>query len=107
MIKSKCYELQTGDGYWLGQAVLTEDGLFASVTDYGNLSYSWRAFGKRDFREFICDLNNGYFATKLATGMGYIAASKKIDVACARFADKILPALQAVLREDLKNNPTW
>jgi len=35
-IKSKCYTLYSESGNWLGQVVLTSDGLFASVTDWGN-----------------------------------------------------------------------
>jgi len=82
--------------------VLTSDGMLASVTDYGNLSFSWRRTGMNDFREFICKLNADYFATKMATGMAYIAHGKKIDQACSRYAEKILPALQKVLKEEIE-----
>lgn len=44
--KSKSYTLRGEHGEWLGQIVLTSNGMFSSVTDYGNLSYAWRAFGK-------------------------------------------------------------
>lgn len=40
IIYSKSYEVRGDHGEWLGQIVLTSDGMFASVTDYGNLSYS-------------------------------------------------------------------
>lgn len=56
-VTAKSYTLYSEDGQWLGQVVLTSDGLFASVTDYGNLSYAWRSYGDKDFREFICSLN--------------------------------------------------
>lgn len=99
---AKSYTLYSEDNQWLGQIVLTSDGLFASVTDYGNLSYAWRAYGNRDFRDFICSLNVDYFGTKLYTGMTYILYGKKCEQACNRFAQKILPALQKVLKEELE-----
>ena len=101
--KQKSYTLRTEGGQWLGQVVLTEDGMFASVTDYGNFSFAWRSFGD-DFRAFLISLNTGYFATKMTTGMAYIANSQKIERACERFAEKILPPLQAILKEELSNN---
>jgi hypothetical protein len=100
-IKSKSYTLYGERGEWLGQIVLTSDGLFASVTDYGNLSYSWRSFGK-DFREFICGLHTQYFGSKLYTGMSYILYGKKCEAACDRFAEKILPPLQKILRDEIE-----
>jgi len=100
-VTAKSYTLYSENGQWLGQVVLTSDGLFASVTDYGNLSYAWRSYGDKDFREFICSLNVDYFGTKLYTGMAYIVYSKKVEQACNRFAQKILPALQKALREEL------
>lgn len=101
-ITAKSYTLYTDDGYWLAQIVLTSDGMFAGVTDYGNLSFSWRRTGTNDFREFLCRLNTDYFATKMATGMAYIATGKKIDQACKRFAEQILPALQKALKEEIE-----
>jgi hypothetical protein len=100
-VTAKSYTLYTENGQWLGQVVLTSDGMFASVTDYGNLSYSWRSFGN-DFREFILSLNVGYFGSKLYTGMVYILYSKKCEKSCGRFAEKILPALQKALREEIE-----
>ncbi len=99
-IKTKSYTLRGENGEWLGQVVLTSDGFFASVTDYGNLSYAWRSFGN-DFREFICSLNVGYFGTKMYTGMAYILYGKKCEQACNKFAEKILPPLQKMLREEI------
>ena len=99
-ITSESYTLYGEGGRWLGQVVLTSDGMFASVTDYGNLSYAWRSFGT-NFKEFIIGLNNQYFATKLHSGMSYIVYSAKVDKACQRFAEKILPALQKVLKEEI------
>jgi hypothetical protein len=107
MIHTKNYSLYTEDGQWLGQIVITSDGMFASVTDYGNLSYAWRSFGKEDFRKFLSEINVDYFGTKLYTGMTYILHTRKCEQACHRFAEKILPALQKVLKEELAENKDW
>lgn len=109
-IKTKNYTLYAENGAWLGQVVLTSDGMFASVTDYGNLSYAWRAYSSdkdKDFRSFLCSLNIQYFGSKLYTGMSYILHGKKCEQACDRFAEKILPALQKVLREELEQGIGW
>lgn len=108
-IKSKSYTLRDEGDNWLGQVVLTSDGMFASVTDWGNLSYAWRSFSREgeDFRKFMSEINVDYFASKLTQGMAYIAYSKKIDKACERFAEKILPALQKVLKEELEQKIEW
>jgi len=105
-VTAKSYTLRDENGQWLGQIVLTSDGMFASVTDYGNLSFAWRSFGD-DFIGFICQLNTGYFATKMYTGMSYILYGKKCEKACELFAEKILPPLQKLLKEELaaENNP--
>jgi len=101
MVTAKSYTLTTPTGGWLGQVVLTSDGMFASVTDYGNLSYAWRAFGT-DFRQFILSLDVSYFSTKLSTGSTHISYSSKVDKACILFAEKILPALQEALRLEIE-----
>ena len=101
-VTAKSYTLRTESGHWLAQIVLTSDGMFSGVTDYGNLCFAWRAFGD-DFTEFMSSIGVDYFATKMATGMAYIAHSKKIDKACERFAKEILPPLQKILKEELKN----
>jgi hypothetical protein len=105
-IKSKSYTLRTEGGQWLGQIVLTSDGMFASVTDYGNLSYAWRAYGD-DFKKFLCELNVDYFGTKMYTGMSYILHSKKCEKDCDRFAEKILLPLQKVLKEEIEAGINW
>ena len=101
-ITAKSYTLRTESGQWLGQIVLTSDGMFASVTDYGNLSYAWRAYGD-DFRDFILHLSPDYFATKLYTGMAYILHTKQCQKACQLFAEKVLPALQEALKKEIES----
>lgn len=81
--------------------------MFASVTDYGNLSYAWRSIVQKDFREFIASLNADYFGRKLYTGMAYILYGQKCEKACMLFAEKIFPTLQDVLKEEIKNNTPW
>jgi len=104
-IKSKSYTLYGETGNWLGQVVLTSDGMFASVTDYGNLSYAWRSYGT-NFREFIISLNVGYFGSKMYSGIAYISYGKKFEKACDRFAEMILPPLQKMLREEIEKEKT-
>lgn len=100
-VTCKSYTLLDEEGNWLAQVVLTSDGLFASVTDYGNLSYAWRHFGD-DFRKFIISINTHYFASKLANGLAYIAHSKTISKACERYAEMILPELQRILKGEIE-----
>jgi hypothetical protein len=105
-VTAQSYTLYSDKGSWLGQIVLTSDGMFASVTDYGNLSYAWRSYGPSSFKQFICNLEVGYFGTKMYTGMAYILYGKKCEKACDLFAEKILPPLQKLLREELSTTTT-
>lgn len=102
-VTCKSYTLRDEDGNWLGQVLLTSDGLFASVTDWGNFSYAWRHYGEGEFRKFIISLNVHYFGTKMYTGMSYIASGKKVEQACQLFAEKILPALQKALKQEMED----
>lgn len=97
------FHLNDKDGSWLGQIVITSDGGFFAMTDYGNFNFAWRHFGDGDFREFLIGLNTHYFASKMYQGIAYVAFGKKIEKACERFAEKILPALQASLKSDIEN----
>lgn len=101
-VTAKSYTLRTEQGNWLGQIVLTSDGAFMAITDYGNFNFAWRAYGKEDFREFICRLDVHYFAGKIANGMYYVTGvSRKIDKVAQLFTEKILPTLQEVLKKEL------
>lgn len=100
IITAESYTLYYDNGDWLGQIVLTSDGMFASVTDYGNLSFAWRHFGK-NFKAFLADLDIQYFATKMYMGNAYINDGRKVEKSCQRYAEKILPALQKVLKAEL------
>ena len=105
-IAAKSYTLKNDDGRWLGQIVLTSDGMFASVTDWGNFSFGWRHFGDKtleNFENFIINLNIEYFADKMYQGFAYVCANKTIDRGTKRFAKNILPALQAELKRRNSN----
>ena len=103
IINAKVYNLYTKSGDWLGQVVLTADGSFMSITDYGNFSYSWSSTGHDDFRKFIISLDEQYFAGKMVQGLAYIARSRSVEKSAERFASKILPALKMALIEEIKS----
>lgn len=106
-IKLKTFTLRTESGQWLGQVIISSDGMFSGVTDYGNLSYAWRSFGDEDFREFLCRLDAPYFGGKLQNGLSFVTYNKSTQRACDLFAEKILPVFQKVLKQDLLNNIKW
>lgn len=101
IVTAESYTLRTKNGDWLGQIVLTSDGAFMSVTDYGNLSFAWRSFGD-DFKKFLIGLDVSYLASKMFNGIADISHTRNTEKACERFAEKILPPLQKVLREELE-----
>jgi hypothetical protein len=101
-VEARSYTLRTKDDHWLGQIVLTSDGMFSGVTEYGNMSFAWRGFGDRDFREFILELGVDYFSSKMFIGASYaFGTSSKNTKACDRFTQHILPALKEALREEM------
>lgn len=101
-VTAESITLTTESGFWLGQIVLTSDGAFMAITDYGNFNFAWRSCKTiEDMKELILNIDTDYFATKMATGMQYVSYGKKIDSAAERFALKILPALQETLRAEL------
>jgi hypothetical protein len=104
-VTANSYTIRTENGGWLGQIVLTSDGSYMSITDYGNFSFAWRHHGENDFRKFLCDLSIDYFATKMYCGMSYVAHGKKIEQACSRYAEMILPPLQKLLRQEIEKQP--
>lgn len=99
-VTAESYTLYTEDGNWLGQVILTSNCTFASVTDWGNLSFSWSNIGDRTFKEFLMGISIDYFGDKLYTGMSYILSTARTKQACKTFAKNILPALQHALREE-------
>lgn len=100
-VTAESYTLTKSNGDWLGQVVLTSDGMISMVTDWGNASYAWRSFGA-DFRQFIIGLNTAYFGMKLYSGNTYMVVNKKLEKACFVLAEEILPALQQALKEEIE-----
>jgi len=98
-IKTDSYTLRTEDGQWLGQVVLTSDGLLGSVTDYGNFSYAWRSTGM-PFKEFILSITTDYFKNKIIQGMFNMPRTKQIEHAVNMYSEKLLPALKKALIEE-------
>lgn len=104
VVTAKSYTLRKEDGSWLGQIIITNDGAYTSITDYGNFNFAWRSYGGegKDFREFLIGLGVDYFATKMYGGMTYIAYGKKIEKAAQLYAEMVLPILQKALKEELE-----
>lgn len=102
-ITAKSYTLQNENGSWLGQVVLTSDGAFMAITDWGNFNFAWRSYQTLPkFKEFIMRLEPCYFANKMVEGMQYVIYGKKVQAAAERFAERVLPKLQEVLKQEIK-----
>jgi len=67
-VKARCYTLRKETGGWLAQVVITSDGMFSAVSDYGNFCYAWRSTGEEDFRNFLLNINTSYFGGKCIPG---------------------------------------
>ena len=108
-VRALSYTLNKENGGWLGQIVLTEDGMFSSVTDWGNISYAWRAYGgpDKDFRDFIISLEVDYFAGCMFQASNHFHTMRQLKGQCKRFAEEILPALQKVLKEEKEAGVEW
>lgn len=101
-ITAKSYMLLTNNGDWLGQVVLTSDGAFMAITDWGNFNFTWRAYKSLpEFKQFLLRINTEYFARKMMEGMQYVAFGRKIEQAAVRFAEKVLPSLQDILNKEI------
>lgn len=100
-ITAKSYKLVKETGGWLGQVVLTSDGMFASVTDYGNFSFKWGSIGQQSFPEFIISLQVDYFAGKILQGLYNVKHTRELEHAVNLFAEKILPQLKKVLSAEI------
>ena len=103
---SKSYTLRDEQGNWLAQVVLTSDGMFSAVSEYGNFAYAWRSTGDLSIEQFISQLDTDYFADKMRLGLAYsINRTKQVDNACKFFAEKVLPPLQTLLRSEAQEAP--
>jgi hypothetical protein len=94
------YTLKNEVGGWLAQVLLSSDGMFAAVSDWGNFAFSWRSIGKQTFKEFLMDLGVDYFESKMVSSVSYMATGKRVDSFCKNFARRVLPVLQKTLKEE-------
>lgn len=72
------------DPWEWAEVVLGSEGFFATVSDYGNYSFSWTHFGRTrgvDFRDFFSGLGPDYVHSKISAGSGRVydpkASAKK------------------------------
>ena len=53
---------------------------------------------------FTCsDPGTDYFASKMISGMSYVSTSKRVEKACTKFAEEVLPVFQKMLKEEQKS----
>lgn len=100
-VTAKIYDLTTKEGSWLGRVILTSDGSFMSITDWGNFAYNWNGFGE-DIRMFILNISVDYFGQKMFNGISYVSSTNQVHTSAMLFADKVLPALQEVLKKEIE-----
>ena len=101
-IESETFILRDAHGDWLAQIVLTEDGMFAAVSEWGNFAFAWRGIATHlTFKEFLSGIDEDYFGGKMAGGYAYVTHNNKVDKAAHKFAIKILPALKNYIKENI------
>lgn len=93
------YLLSSDNGSPLAHVLISDDGMFAAVSGWGNYAYKWPAFGK-DFREFLLNINNFYFADKMISGQNLVNGTVAYKRAL-KFAEIILPALQSAIKYEM------
>lgn len=99
---TECYHLRTFSGDYLGQVVLTSDGAFMSITEWGDFNFAWRSYKTLpDFKKFLAGLDVDYFSNKMYQGVSYQFSGRKVQDSCYRFAKRVLPALKKVLQAEL------
>lgn len=68
----KRYVVSGERGQWLATVFLGADGVFSTVSDYGNYGYWWGGIGgDGDVRRFLCGCNAHYLTGKLSPGREY------------------------------------
>ena len=100
--KLMLYTLRGDKGVWLGTVILTQDGFFMSLTDYGNFAYRW-VIGMYDFRYFILSIDEDYFERKMVEGCPLMMKGQAVKKQAHLFTQRILPPLKEMLRTELKN----
>lgn len=101
-VTAKSYTLRDDKDCWIGQVLISSDGAFTSITEYGNFNFAWRSTGIDDFRKFLLKIDEEYFATKMKTGVSDLGAIPNIREKCVFFTEMILPRLKNVLKNEIK-----
>ena len=83
----------------IGRVVITSDGLFAAVTDYGNIICKWEQ-GGHDFREFLYNMSEEQFSGDLFR----FNAGKLPKEQCDEIAINIFEKLKPFLFEEVEAN---
>jgi hypothetical protein len=68
------YSLRTERGAWLAEVVISDDGYFSTVSDYGSYAYFWSHAGC-EFRGFLARLDADYLVGKIKPGYVYDGAA--------------------------------
>lgn len=59
------YVVRGEGGQWLATVFIGADGVFSTVSDWGNYGYWWTSFGD-DIRRFLCGCDDGYLLGKFS-----------------------------------------
>lgn len=103
-VKCKSYTLRDKQNRWVGQIIISSDGAYTSITDYGNFNFAWRSFGQGDFREFLLGLDEDYFSSKMIQGISYLVYNNSIKKQCEFYTSIVLPLLKEELKKDLNKD---
>lgn len=105
-LKIKSYTLNH-DGSWLAQVIITEDGMFSAVSEYGNFAFTCRTFSLHghgeSFEEFLLQMDKDSFYEKIYSSLTKVAGgTSKVRANCLLFCEKVLPALKIALKTTTK-----
>lgn len=67
------YNVRGPDGEWLAMVVISDDGFFSTVSDYGTYAYFW-SDAEGCFREFLSRLGSDYYLSKFGVREEYDGA---------------------------------
>jgi hypothetical protein len=67
---TRLYDLRTASGEWLARVVITDDGYFSTVSDYGEYAYWWTHAGAC-FRRFLTQICTDSLLNKIAPRREY------------------------------------
>lgn len=66
----RLYDVRGDRGQWLGRFIITDDGYFSTVSDYGNYAFWWSHAGSC-FRRFLTNIDAGYLLGKISRSSEY------------------------------------